>query len=163
MLVVAILGILAALAIPAFNTYVRRSRAAEASELIKHMFLSAAAYYQPDRAEQGVAGLLQVACVVGSTHNGVTPSSQKAIGDYSAPEWEALGFNVGFSYYRFEIETSGGARCLVSPNTVPVYTFRARGDLDGDGRTSLYELVTATNADNALYHSRGFYIVDGYE
>jgi type IV pilus assembly protein PilA len=163
MIVVAILGILAAIAVPAFVTYTRRSRAAEASELVKHLFLNAAAYYTPDRASGGLNGTLHVACLVPSDSNDVTPTAQKQVGNYSGVGFDTLGFSVGYSYYRFEMETVGGARCGVTRNTAPVYNFRARGDLDGDGAQSMYELTTGTTPDNTLYHSRGFYVVDGYE
>ena len=45
MIVVAILGILAALAIPAFIGYVRRSKTSEATGNLNSMFKSAASYF----------------------------------------------------------------------------------------------------------------------
>jgi type IV pilus assembly protein PilA len=158
MIVVAILGVLAAIAVPAFIRYVRRARAAEASELVKHIFMNAATYYHPERAQRGPVGAELMGCLVESTTNGVTPDQTKKMGDYSSPSWEALKFSIGYSYFRFEVETVGGARCGVGPSTGPLYYLRARADLDGDGTQSLYELATGSNADNYLYHARGFYV-----
>jgi type IV pilus assembly protein PilA len=163
MIVVAVLGVLAAIAIPAFMRYVRRARAAEASELVKSLFMNAAAYYHPEHSERGLLGASLSGCVVGSADNGVMPGQSKQIGDYAGASWDALKFDVGYSYFRFEIETPGGARCGVGPSQGPIYYFRARGDLDGDGSQSMYELAAGSDASNFLYHSRGFYVQDDTE
>lgn len=163
MIVVAILGALAAIAIPAFSTYLRRSRAAEATELLKSIFTLAAAYYQPERGLAGINGSLRNACVVDTADNGVVPSPTKQAGNYADPAWEALDFAMGYSYFRFEVETVGGPRCGVPHSTTPLYYFRARGDLDGDGLMSMYELAAGSDRHNFLYHSRGFYVADGLE
>src|SRR4029077_4918854 len=57
MIVVAILGILAALAIPAFIGYVRRSKTAEATGNLNALFKSAASYMAAERAAQGMAAV----------------------------------------------------------------------------------------------------------
>ena len=38
--------------------------------------------------------------------------------------------------------------------------YSAEGDLDGDSTFSTFELATSTDADNSLYHARGFYIMN---
>jgi type II secretory pathway pseudopilin PulG len=165
MLVVAILGILAAVAIPAFNVYVRRSRSAEAVEQLRQIYTNVASYYHPARQESsGISGLLRAACVVDSSDNGITPGPTKVVGDYSAASWRAINFEIGFSYFRYEIQTQGGAsRCDVAADTVPLYFIRAYGDLDGDGIRSLQELAVGSDKHNYLYHSRGFYVVNENE
>lgn len=163
MIVVAILGVLAAIAVPAFQSYVRRSRASEATELLRQIFMKAAAYYHPDRANKGLVAPQWNACVVGSTDNDVTPGTSKKLGDYTSQSWKSLHHTISYSYFRFEIETVGGARCDVPAQTGPLYLIRARADLDGDGARSSFELATGSDTDNFLYHSRGFYIVDGEE
>ncbi|HEY8430179.1 MAG TPA: prepilin-type N-terminal cleavage/methylation domain-containing protein, partial [Sandaracinaceae bacterium] len=45
MIVVAIIGILAAIAVPAFIGYVRRSKTSEAGAQLKNLFTAAAGYY----------------------------------------------------------------------------------------------------------------------
>jgi prepilin-type N-terminal cleavage/methylation domain-containing protein len=165
MIVVAILGLLAAIAIPAFTVYVRRARSAEAGEELRQIFMNVAAYYHPARQElSGINGVLSAACVVASTDNGVNPTATKSVGDYSADPWQAINFEIGFSYFRYEIATQGGgARCNVQANQAPLYYLRARGDLDGDSSQSLIELTVGSDSQNFLYHSRGFYIVNENE
>jgi prepilin-type N-terminal cleavage/methylation domain-containing protein len=165
MIVVAILGILAAIAVPAFNVYVRRARSAEAGEQLRGIFNNLAAYYHPARQlGSGVNSALNAACVVNTVDNGVTPGPTKQIGDYSAAPWRAIDFEIGFSYFRYEIQTQGGgSRCNVPANTVPLYLIRAYGDLDGDGLRAMHELAAGSDNDNYLYHARGFYIVNENE
>src|SRR5258706_1727359 len=50
MIVVAIIGILAAVAIPAFMKYIRRSKTVEASNNISKMYQSSVAYYESEHA-----------------------------------------------------------------------------------------------------------------
>jgi type IV pilus assembly protein PilA len=159
MIVVAILGVLAAIAIPTFVTYVRRAKASETTSLLKSMFTQVATYYYPERADQGLQGQHTAACVVGSADNAVNPRDVKQRGDYSGPAWRSLGFTHEYSYFRLEISTTGGARCQVVANTLDLYTLRARGDLDGDGDTSLFEVAVGSNGENELYRSRGLYVV----
>src|SRR5690242_8023378 len=50
MIVVAIIGILAAVAIPAFMKYIRRSKTTEATMNIRKLFDSSVAYYEAEHA-----------------------------------------------------------------------------------------------------------------
>jgi len=158
MLVVAILGILAAIAIPSLTHYVRRARAAEAYEDIKQIYNQAAVYYARDRAASGIGATQMVHCVVPSADNKITPDNTKQPGDYSDPGFHDLGYSTVLSYYRYELENVDTARCLVPAGTKPLYLIRARGDLDHDGVSSLFELATGSTADNELFHARSFYI-----
>ena len=54
MIVVAIIGILAAIAIPAFVNYVKRSKTSEAGANLKSLFTGAAAYYERENWTQGL-------------------------------------------------------------------------------------------------------------
>jgi len=164
MIVVGILGVLAAIAIPTFSLYLRRARSAEGGELLKQIFMNAAAYYHPDRQEtSGINGSVSAACVVDSANNHVVPTAIKQEGTYTDAPWMAMSFSIGYSYFRYEIETLGGPRCMVAPNTAPLYYLRARGDLDGDGVQSMIELAVGSDGQNYLYHSRGFYTVNENE
>jgi prepilin-type N-terminal cleavage/methylation domain-containing protein len=165
MIVVAILGILAAIAIPTMINYVRRSKGVEAREMLHGLYNQVSSYYYPERASRGLGGLHWAACSVDSADNAVTPNDRKQQGDYSGVSWRALGFRHGFSYYRAEIVTEGGAagRCQTPANTPNVYALRAIGDLDGDGATSLFEVSVGSNGENELYRSRGFYVANETE
>src|SRR5262252_3536492 len=53
MIVVAIIGILAAVAIPAFMKYIRRSKTSEASMNVRKLYDSSVSYYESEHADRG--------------------------------------------------------------------------------------------------------------
>ena len=163
MIVVAILGILAALAIPAFIGYVRRSKTAEATGNLNSYFKSAAAYYNAERTAQTLTATSSAYCTVGNEAlNPASPSQnkQKYQGGGNA---QALGFTIAdYVYYGYAM-SGAVATCGRVAGQTNVYTFYARGNLDGDAVESLFELAAGTDNDNSLYHARGFYIVNETE
>jgi prepilin-type N-terminal cleavage/methylation domain-containing protein len=162
MIVVAILGILAAIALPAMSVYIRRSKSVEATEQIKQLFNQAATYYVRERVDTGITAAHQVGCTVGSADNGVVPGAGKHPGNFAAAPFQGFGLNPGtsYTYYRYELENrdSAAGRCNTPASTSPVYLIRARGDLDEDDVSSLFELATGSNADNELFHARSFFV-----
>jgi type IV pilus assembly protein PilA len=162
MIVVAILGILAALAIPAFIGYVRRSKTSEATGNLNSMFKSAASYFSQERAGQGVSGTVASYCTVGTEPTSpATPGPNKQ--PYtSGTSSKSLGFKIAdFVYYGYGI--SGATSMCGRTHDTDVYTFYAKGDLDGDGTFSRFELASRVDADMTLFHARGFYIVNEIE
>jgi type IV pilus assembly protein PilA len=163
MIVVAILGILAALAIPAFIGYVRRSKTSEATGNLNSLFKSAASYFSQERAGRGVDGSVSSYCIVGDDGVKPTPGPNKQA--FTAQSnMTALGFKVAdFVYYGYGISSAAATgSCGVTKGTV-VYTFVAEGDLDDDDTRSSFQLATKVDDDMTLYHSRGFYIVNEIE
>ena len=163
MIVVAILGILAALAIPAFVGYIRRSKTSEASTNLNSLFKSAASYYSAERTGRGISSVTSSNCTVGAEgQNPTVPAGAKQ--PYSAgSQAKALGFSVAdFVYYGYAIDNPTGAACGNIANQV-LYTFTAVGDLDTDLTYSTFELATSSDPQNSLYHARGFYIVNEIE
>ncbi len=162
MIVVAILGVLAAIALPTMNVFVRRSKSAEAYEQVRSIFNQAATYYARERSDSGVAASHLVHCSVGSADNGVSPGAGKRAGSFAAAPFQALGMGntVTQVYYRYELDNqdSASGRCSTPSSTNPIYFIRARGDLDGDGVSSLFELATGSTSDNELFHARAFYV-----
>jgi len=162
MIVVAILGILAALAIPAFIGYVRRSKTSEATGNLNSLFKSAASYFNQERAGRALTSSTSSYCTV--DNEGMSPSApgsdkQQYTGGSNT---NALGFKIAdFVYFGYGI-TDATATCMNTAGT-DVYTFFAHGDLDGDSVMSTFELATAVHTDMTLYHSRGFYIVNEVE
>jgi type IV pilus assembly protein PilA len=157
MIVVAILGILAALAIPAFIGYVRRSKTSEATGNLNSMFKTAASYMSQERTGKSMDSSTTTYCSVGAEPlNPTNPDSAKQ--KYTAgTNVAALGFSVAdFVYFGYGI-TAGDASCAWQAGQ-DVYTFFAHGDLDGDDINSTFELAARTDADNTLYHAKGFYI-----
>lgn len=163
MIVVAIMGVLAAVALPAFSTYLRRAKTVEAKEVLKQLYFRVAAYYVPEVAERGLAGAHWTSCTVPNADTGITPNETKQVANYSAATWQSLRFSLPPVYYRYEIDSLLGAACHVSAGTAPMYNLRARGDLDGDGVQSLFEITVGSSSNNELYRSVGFYIADEAE
>ena len=173
MIVVAILGILAAIAIPAFVTYVRRSKSTEAVTQIDQMFKLAASYYNPSEKVNaaGMAASQQVHCTVvadpGDAAN--PPGPTKVERTYGAATGfnatTGLGFGGGFVYYQYSL-VSPLPGCDHTPLAVAgalLYTMRATGDLDGDAVTSNFEQAATINDQNELYRARGFFVVNETE
>jgi prepilin-type N-terminal cleavage/methylation domain-containing protein len=159
MITVAILGVLAALAIPTLSTYVARSKTSEAITNLNQLFKSAASYYSGDMSGKGIAATITGNCTVeDGGPEPATPSGQKqpfvSSGHRSL---EALRFKIGdYVYFSYGLRGVGEA-CGHSANTV-LYTFYANGDLDDDGELSTFEMTAGTDEGNLFYHSRGLYI-----
>ena len=165
MIVVAILGILAAIAIPAFVQYVRRSKSAEAVTNIDNMFKLAASYYNPtEKQNQGIDAAQFTYCTVIGGNDGKTPSSIKQTGGYDNPTFgqSGLGFSVAYAYYSYRVVSTPGASCNNVTNAL-LYQLQAWGDLDGDSTLSQFEQATASNSNNEMYRARGFFIVNETE
>jgi type IV pilus assembly protein PilA len=167
MIVVAIIGILAAIAIPAFIGYVRRSKTSECTSNLKALFTGASTYYNQERFTQGLAGTSSTNCIVADSGPfPAAPGAQKQTHAFSAEaSFAALGFSVADPvYYGYQITANGGGdACATAAGTADVYTFQAFGDLDGDGTQSTFELAVGSNGDNELYRAPGFYIVNELE
>jgi prepilin-type N-terminal cleavage/methylation domain-containing protein len=165
MIVVAIIGILAAIALPAFRSYILRSKTSEATANLKQLFQGAATYYVSERAGQGISSSVSGSCTVGSTSGTLpaTPTSQKQLVNFTTEaNFQDLTFSVADPvFFAYGINSAGSA-CNNSAST-PLYSFRAVGDLDGDGATSLFELAAGSNSSNELYRARGFYVSNELE
>lgn len=162
MIVVAILGILAALAIPAFIGYVRRSKTSEATGNLNSMFKTAASYMSQERTGRSMNSSTTTYCSVGAdVRSPANPNSAKQA--FSAlTNSTALGFSIAdYVYFGYGI-TDQGAKCAWGAGQ-QVYTFFAQGDLDGDNTNSTFELAAATDQNNTLYHAKGFYITNEIE
>jgi type IV pilus assembly protein PilA len=159
MIVVAILGILAAIAIPAFVTYVRRAKTVEATENVDKLFSAVSSYYNPgEKQAQGLTGAQFDHCTVAAQTDGKTPGDTKQTGLWTG-SWAmngGIGFSVEFGYYQYELANSVSA-CSRASSTGQ-YTLRATGNLDGDAVSSVFEQAVGSNAENELYRSRGFYV-----
>jgi prepilin-type N-terminal cleavage/methylation domain-containing protein len=166
MVVVSILGVLAAVAIPSFALYTKKTKAAEAPAELKQIFQRAAVYYQQERADPGIAGAHRIDCIIGNVNNDVTPTDQKVLGDFSAQGWKDLAYTTGYAYFRYEVIAEGpiaGPECGLPANTPIIYTLRALGDLDGDGTRSTFDLAVGSSKENELYRARGYRTVNDYE
>jgi type IV pilus assembly protein PilA len=162
MIVVAILGILAALAIPAFIGYIRRSKSAEATGNLNALFKSAASYFVTERSGKAVTSAVASYCTVAEDGKMApeTPGSDKQAFTPTTSQKD-IGFQIAdFVYYGYQMVGSK-ASCGVTDGE-QAYTFTARGDLDGDSTFSTFEMATDVQ-DRTLRHGRGFYIVNETE
>ena len=118
---VCVVGILAAVAIPAFINYTNKAKAAEAEGNVRSLQQSVVAFC----LEQG--RLPDAAGPVPSV-----PGKAKQVGDFASdPVFALIGFQpLDPVYYSYRIERPDG-------NTAVLV---ARGDLDGDGIQSRYEV-----------------------
>jgi prepilin-type N-terminal cleavage/methylation domain-containing protein len=162
MITVAILGILAAIAIPSFSGFIARAKTAEATTNLGVLFKTAAAYYYGgERGNQGTSASTSSHCtVVTADPEPATPTDKKVKFDpASNSSFRTLGFTVAdFIYYSYGI-LNASPGCNQPVNTEALYTFYANGDLDADGVLSTFELVAGSSSDNVLYHARAIAVV----
>jgi prepilin-type N-terminal cleavage/methylation domain-containing protein len=162
MIVVAIMGVLAAIAVPSFTSFVNRSKTAETTGNINSMFKTAASYYAAELTSRGEVASVAGHCIVSDAGpTPVNPGKEKQPFDPDAT-FRAIGFNIAdMVYYSYGIGTGGDGTsvCNNLPGRIDLYTFYAHGDLDGDTIQSTFELAAGSDSSNTLYHSRGFFIV----
>lgn len=139
MIVVVILGILAAVAIPAFSRYVKRSKTSEATENINGIYNGEVTYY--NRSPE-LNGNPSAQFISANLQPSAVPHSQKAAGVWTGTDWESVGYASDKAlYYAYQAFASG-----VGSNSVA--TVRAQGDLDGDNNTSQFQrTITVTGAE----------------
>jgi type IV pilus assembly protein PilA len=153
MIVVAIIGILAAVAIPAFMRYIKKSKTTEAREFVKKIYDGARAYWmdpnyaaatsiQPNSPQFPVSQAQTPAagagcCAVdGTGHNEkCTPNEAQ----WKTASWEALQFSVPDPhYYAYQYESAQGTAGAV--DGTHHFTAFAYGDLDCDGKRSTFSM-----------------------
>lgn len=168
MIVVGIIGVLAAIAIPVFVKYLRRSKTSEAEEMLSFMFRAASTYYTQERpgrnARGGTSGSAQ--CVPASA--GPTPATVAAGGDRrtvnfgaASTTWVALDFQVADPLYY--IYTFGNSVNACNVLNRAAFTARAEGNLDGDGVSSMFERAAFANTQAEIEGSNGLYILNETE
>ncbi len=135
----AIVGVLAAIAIPAFVDYQRKAKATEAELQLRRVGQAAAMYFaEHDRLPDAVAGPTPAApCCAGPGHK-----CQPVIDDWAVEPWRSLGVTMlEPHYYQYTFTPGADGRS---------FTATAIGDLDCDGTTATFTL-TGSGARGGLH------------
>src|SRR5260221_1274894 len=146
MIVVAIIGVLAALAIYGVSRYLKHSKTAEATRTLGSLETGSKAKYQKETdvsAAKDWSRTDHLFCGVDATDVGgnpqpaAVPLAQKVIGDYSGNVWRCLNFSLNQpQFYQYDY---AGSRAGSSNDAK--YTAIAKGDLDGNTTTSSFTLT----------------------
>ncbi len=140
MIVVAIIGVLASVAIPSFVKYMRRAKTSEALMNLRKMYDGAIAYYVGEHADSNmVIQARQFPVSAGPTpavalltaQNG--NKYQTAPADWKTPGWIALDFMESDPQYFSYAFTSSGVFTSAHASMI------AQGDLNGNGIYSLFQ------------------------
>lgn len=168
MVVTAILGVLASIALPAFMKNARRAKLSEATLQLNRIYVSSKSYILETHRTAGLGTdaipqfpdteLITPAVPCCNFAGGKCPVNPT---DWTSQTWQALMFEVNDPhYYRYEYISTGTANPGVGSNFFAV----ARGDLNCDGRQSDIELYGIwSNMDNDVHGSGGFYMADPLE
>jgi type IV pilus assembly protein PilA len=167
MIVVAILGILAAVAVPAFLNYMRRSKTAEAQNNLKTMFYAAKSYFDAETSNRAGTIINSKCRVATQAISPATPSSVKQP-FVANGAMQGMGYTIQEPVYMgYGLESAGAACVTVTAGVMsgsapaagdPVYSLQAYGDLNDDGTLSTFELQVNADTAGDLVRSAGFYI-----
>ena len=142
MIVVAIIGVLAALAIYGVSRYLKHSKTAEATRNLGSIETGSKNQYQQE-TDQGGAGtgpFVHQFCSSQGKVPGTVPAAAKvktSATDWNGPGWQCLKFSINEpQFYAYEYAATG-------IGTAAVYTATATGDLDGNGTTATFVLSGA--------------------
>jgi len=147
MIVVAIIGVLAALAIYGVGRYLKHSKTAEATRSLGNMEQGAKASFQndTDTSGSGKGPFVHTFCQSATATPATIPSGSKVSvvstpgsgTNYDQPGWKCLRFLMTDPQFYSYTYTSNGPS---SSGTAATYTATANGDLDGNGTASTFQL-----------------------
>ncbi len=180
MIVVAIMGILAAVAIPAFIRYIQRAKTSEATSNVQKIYSGSVAYYDAEHVMRGFGAstilkrrfpcdTIGIGAGDWCPNPGAKPPAGKKTAEpqvcwtntigLQGEVWKSLDFSVAdhnYYQYRYVCTLSGTQKAFIG---------QARGDLDGDGSDfSLFERSGyADSTTDSVVGSAGIYIKDPLE
>jgi len=160
MIVVAIIGILAAVAIPAFMKYIRRSKTVEATMNVRKMFDSSVSYFEGEHSDKtgaiinkqfpGTVAITPAATCCKAGTSGKCVPNPTTFQD-AAGTWAALNFSVDDPfYYQYQYLSS-------SVDTGAKFEAYAYGDLDCDTIYSTYMRNGSVLSDYSVTGGSGLF------
>jgi type IV pilus assembly protein PilA len=149
MIVVAIIGILAAVAIPAFIKYIRKSKTVEATEGLDKIKTGAKQYFQADHYDtsgnllrkQFPASVSLTPATRCCADSDTAPKCNADASDWNVAGWRELHFQLSDPHY---FNWSWGS---AGTNTGSTFTATAEGDLDCDNTRSSYRILGSVDTE----------------
>jgi type IV pilus assembly protein PilA len=161
MIVVAIIGILAAVAIPAFMKNARKAKTTEATTNVKKLYDGARSYYEEEMNARGsivplakqfptqptttVAPAVNTCC--GQPGKKCTPDPAL----WTDASWQALKFQMTDPYYYSYYYLASGT------DTASLFSAGAYGNLDCDTVYSTFEMVGSIQVDGTVTGQAGMF------
>jgi hypothetical protein len=155
-------GVMAAVAIPAFMKYTRRSKTVEATLNLRRVFDASVAFYT-EGGPDGSANTARFPPSVGPTPDHTACVDGESVPfppdakRWAHPTWQALNFAVNDpSRYQYEYLSEG-------EGPTAKFTIRAYGDLDCNGVRSTFERSAYIDADGNVIGGAGLLLHDELE
>lgn len=165
---IAIGGSLVAAFVPQFLEELRLSKISEAAEQLGRMHGAAASYYAANHGTDAVPLERCLPSAAGPTPG--EPSEEPVSVDFADPStpdssiWRSLGYvPLRPIRFRYAFDPVASGCDLRSPEGTYLVTFRAEGDLDGDGERSLFERRARGTEDGELIPIGILYVRDRVE
>jgi len=166
MIVVAIIGILAAVAVPAFMKYMKRARTTEAAPNLKKIFDGAKSYYEKGATVQRDGTVVVVQFPTSITN--LTPGTRcckNADGsgkcsktNWEDPTWSTIGFEISDPhYFQYQFLSTGAGLPTAA------FTAGAYADLDCDSAFSTYERTATVDTQGRVVGAASIFIKDDIE
>ncbi len=150
MIVVAIIGILAAVAIPSFIKYIKDSKTSEAKENLNGISNGALSYYQTEHTTDTEGLVVETKKYPKGTGNvpatmpasGTKVNPKDVVATFAADPWKSLKFSLNKPFYYQYIYTGADGSGFEAD---------AKADLTGEGAAdSCFKVKGSTNAGEAV-------------
>jgi prepilin-type N-terminal cleavage/methylation domain-containing protein len=170
MIAVCIIGVLASVALPAFNQYIMNARASEGPMYLKQIYTGIAAYWdRPYANDQSLTATSASHCLTNECCGGpmgmvppFPPGPEKRTGDWSIPAMQQVGFAPAgpvYSSYAWSIPDAAlQGRCGLTEadfSSQLAYILISIINLDGDGFFGGYSLQVGIKGES-MFRQPGF-------
>jgi type IV pilus assembly protein PilA len=145
MIVVVIIGILAAIAVPAYNGYIKSARTAEASIQMGTAKVGLITNYEESQvAANGAYQTQQYISGAAASHGGTPPAQTKTVGDFTNTGWVQIRFSPADAL-SFEYDVNETVDTSSADPTVGA-TLNANGDLQSGAALTTRRMEFTVNA-----------------